>query len=266
MNFDRTERGYALLTVMFLGLLLAIAATAASLGSYTQGKRELEDEMIWRGNQYVRGIQLYYRKNGRFPKDLEDLTKYDPGQPRFLRKAYKDPMNKEDGSWRLIYMGPGGQLLGSVMHTTISGIAGAGQPAAPGTFGALQQGPQGAPAPPNSGANPAGATPPPAQQNPSGANAPGGDGTLGSGDLMGGNLVGVASKVKQASMKVFQDGHTYFEWEFIWNPTAGNGNGTVIPTGTQAPGGAPNPGGAGPNGPRPPSPPGMPGIPQNPNQ
>jgi hypothetical protein len=83
---------------------------------------------------------------------------------------------------------------------------------------------------------------------------------------MGGNLVGVASKVKQASMKVFQDGHTYFEWEFIWNPTAGNGNGTVIPAGTQAPGGAPNPGGRGPGGVQPPNPPGMPGIPQNPNQ
>ena len=262
MNLNRQERGYALLTVMFLGLLLAIAATAASLSSYTHGKRELEDEMIWRGNQYVRGIQLYYRKNGRFPKDLEDLTKYDPGQPRFLRKAYKDPMNKEDGSWRLIYMGPGGQLLGSVMHTTISGIA--GQNAAPGTFGALQQGAPGPPATPSAGANPAGATPPPpTQQTPSAANAPGGDGTVNSGDLMGGNLVGVASKVKQASMKVFQDGHTYFEWEFIWNPTAANGNGTVIPTGTQAPGGAPNPGGTGPNGPRPPNPP---GVPQNPNQ
>jgi hypothetical protein len=263
MKLDRTERGYALLTVMFLGLLLAIAATAASLSSYTQGKRELEEETIWRGNQYVRGIQLFYRKNGRFPKDLEDLTKFDPGQPRFLRKAYRDPMNKEDGSWRLIYMGPGGQLLGSVMHTTISGIA--AQPT-PGTLGGPQaaQAAQSATAPPNSGAN-SGAAPPPAQ-NPSGTNPPGGDGTLSSGDLMGGNLVGVASKVKQASIKVFQDGHTYFEWEFIWNPTAGNGNGTVIPAGAQAPGGAPNPGGRGPGGPQPPNPPGMPGIPQNPNQ
>ena len=263
MKLNRKERGYALLTVMFLGLLLAIAATAASLGSYTQGKRELEDEMIWRGNQYVRGIQLYYRKNGRFPKDLEDLTKYDPGQPRFLRKAYKDPMNKEDGSWRLIYMGPGGQLLGSVMHTTISGIAGQGPPGS--LTGALPGSP-GAAAAAAAAANPQAAAPTPAQQNPPGTNAPGGDGTVNSGDLMGGNLVGVASKVKQASMKVFQDGHTYFEWEFIWNPTAANGNGTVIPAGTQAPGGAPNPGGAGPNGPRPPNPPGIPGIPQNPNQ
>lgn len=261
MKLNRKERGYALLTVMFLGLLLAIAATTASLSSYTQGKRELEDEMIWRGNQYVRGIQLYYRKNGRFPKDLEDLTKYDPGQPRFLRKAYKDPMNKEDGSWRLIYMGPGGQLLGSVMHTTISGIA--GQPT-PGSLGGVQPGSPGAAAAAAAGANPGGAAPtPPTQQTPSGANAPAGDGTVSSGDLIGGNLVGIASKVKQSSIKVFQDGHTYFEWEFIWNPTAGNGNGTVIPAGAQAPGGAPNPGGRGPGGLQPPNPP---GIPQNPNQ
>ena len=36
------------------------------------------------------------------------------GSLRYLRQAYKDPMNKEDGSWRLIYVGPAGQLIGSL--------------------------------------------------------------------------------------------------------------------------------------------------------
>jgi hypothetical protein len=31
-----------------------------------------------------------------------------------MRQAYKDPMNGEDGSWRLIYVGPAGQLIGSL--------------------------------------------------------------------------------------------------------------------------------------------------------
>lgn len=253
----RPQRGYALLTVMFLGLLLALAAATAALSSLTQGRREQEDEMIWRGNQYVRAIQLYYRKNGRFPKDLEDLTKIDPGQPRFLRKAYKDPFNKEDGSWRLIYMGPGGQLFGSVMHSSLVGFAPQGGQGAQGATQALTNQAQGAAAPPGAAPNlsPQPNPPPNAVSNP-----PGGDqGTINEGQLVGGSLVGVASKVKEASIKVYQDGHSYFEWEFIWNPTAGSG-GTVIPVGGQGtPTGNGPRGGFGQGGPTPQIPPPPPG-------
>src|SRR5260370_35261309 len=70
--------------------------------------------MIWRGKQYTRGVKLYYRKMGRFPTSLDDLTKPKLGSLRFMRQAYKDPMNKEDGSWRFIYVGPPGQLIGSL--------------------------------------------------------------------------------------------------------------------------------------------------------
>ena len=254
----RSQRGYALLAVMFLGLLLALAAATASLSSLTQGRREQEDEMIWRGNQYVRAIQLFYRKNGRFPKDMEDLTKIDPGQPRFLRKAYKDPFNKEDGSWRLIYMGPGGQLFGSVMHTSLVGFAPQGGQGAQGGAQALSNQPQGATAAPGAVVtSPAPAPNPP----PSTPNTPsGGDQvTINEGQLIGGSLVGVASKVKEASIKVFQDGHNYFEWEFIWNPVAGSG-GTVVPVGGQgAPVGNGPRGGFGPGGQTPQIPPPPPG-------
>ena len=47
--------------------------------------------MIWRGRQYVRGIKLYYRKTGRFPTSMDDLTKPKLGSLRFMRQAYKDP-------------------------------------------------------------------------------------------------------------------------------------------------------------------------------
>src|SRR5260370_41545939 len=67
--------------------------------------------MIWRGKQYVRGIKLFYRKNGRFPTSVDDLVKPKVGSLRFMRQAYKDPMNKEDGTWRMIYVGPAGQLI-----------------------------------------------------------------------------------------------------------------------------------------------------------
>src|SRR5262249_31973322 len=62
----------------------------------------------------VRGIKMYYRKTGKFPTSLEDLTKPKIGQIRFMRQVYKDPMNAKDGEWRLIYVGPAGQLIGSL--------------------------------------------------------------------------------------------------------------------------------------------------------
>src|SRR5216683_5694532 len=110
----RTESGYALLLVVFLVTLVLVTVIAVSPSILTEGKREKETEMIWRGKQYARGVKLYYRKMGRFPTSLDDLTKPKIGNLRFMRQAYKDPMNKDDGSWRLIYVGAAGQLIGSL--------------------------------------------------------------------------------------------------------------------------------------------------------
>src|SRR5262249_42260689 len=110
----RRESGYALLLAVFLTTMLLLASIIAAPSVRTERQREKEEEMIWRGKQYVRGIKLYYRKNGRFPTSLDDLIKPKNGSLRFLRQAFKDPMNKEDGKWRLIYVGPAGQLVGSL--------------------------------------------------------------------------------------------------------------------------------------------------------
>ena len=108
------QGGYALLLVVFLLALLVVGTMSIGLRVLTQGQREKEQEMIWRGKQYTRGIKLYYRKLGRFPTSMDDLVKPKVGNLRFMRQAYKDPMNKEDGSWRLIYVGPAGNLIGSL--------------------------------------------------------------------------------------------------------------------------------------------------------
>src|SRR5215467_7576057 len=109
-----TEDGYALMLVVFFAAVLLIGTMAIGLRTLTEGRREREQEMIWRGKQYTRGVKLYYRKLGRFPTSLDDLTKPKIGNLRFMRQAYKDPMNAQDGSWRLIYVGPAGQLIGSL--------------------------------------------------------------------------------------------------------------------------------------------------------
>src|SRR2546430_259456 len=110
----RREGGYALLLVVFLTTVLLISVMAAAPAIRTQRQREKEEEMIWRGKQYIRGVKLFYRKNGRFPTSVDDLTKPKMGSLRFMRQAYKDPVNKTDGSWRLIYVGPARQLIGSL--------------------------------------------------------------------------------------------------------------------------------------------------------
>jgi hypothetical protein len=119
---------------VFLMTVMAIATITAAMSVRTERQREKEEEMIWRGKQYVRAIKLYYRKNGKFPTSLDDLIKPKQGSLRYLRQAYKDPMNKEDGTWRLIYVGPAGQLIGSLkppqqnqLPGQLTGAVGAGQ-------------------------------------------------------------------------------------------------------------------------------------------
>src|SRR5215472_15367058 len=108
------QQGYALLLVVFMTTMLLILAFMVAPNIKTEGQREKEKEMIWRGKQYTRGVKLYYRKLGHFPTSIDDLTKPKIGSLRFMRQAYKDPMNAQDGSWRLIYVGPAGQLIGSL--------------------------------------------------------------------------------------------------------------------------------------------------------
>jgi hypothetical protein len=110
----RAQEGYAILLVLFFVAILLISTISVAPNVLTAGRREKEAEMIWRGKQYTRGIKLYYRKTGKFPTSLEDLTKPHVGNIRFMRQAYKDPMNPKDGEWRLIYVGPSGQLIGSL--------------------------------------------------------------------------------------------------------------------------------------------------------
>ena len=61
-------------------------------------KREREAELIFRGEQYARAVELYQRRYvGANPQDFETLV-----EQRFLRRMYADPMTK-DGEFRVIY-------------------------------------------------------------------------------------------------------------------------------------------------------------------
>jgi hypothetical protein len=272
------EQGYALLMVIFLvGLMLAASAVVVP-DILTQGKRQKEDLMIWRGEQYERGVKLYFKKKGKYPTQLDDITKDQDGI-RFMRQVYKDPMNTEDGSWRLIYVTAAGQLIGSLNYQTLQQMATTLRPNAPGaggtTPGAPAAGQPGSPgglfgnAPPLGGAggNQQGGAPggPPAPGSPpngtGGAGAPGagGTGTIGdgtgtgtgtdsnsgddsnTGEVLGGSITGVGSKINKPSLKVYQKAVKYKKWEFIWNPLLDVAGGAGGPGsgGPQTPGGTP---------------------------
>lgn len=80
--------------------VLAIAMTVAMPAWRQAGQREKEEELIFRGRQYVRAIQLYQRKYAAtYPADVDILVKQ-----KFLRKKYKDPM-VADGEFDILYQG-----------------------------------------------------------------------------------------------------------------------------------------------------------------
>ncbi|MGH9679384.1 MAG: hypothetical protein ACRD4Y_05505, partial [Candidatus Acidiferrales bacterium] len=253
------------LMVVFMVATILVLASATVPNILTEGRREREAETIWRGEQYERAIGLYFQKTGKYPTKIDDLTNETNGV-RFLRKAYKDPLNKEDGSWRMIYVGPNGQLIGSLTQVSLMQIG----PTAPGGLGGVLSGGAqpgaatigvGTPAPggaapgtvPKAGAAPGlpsgAASPNPLESQPQPLE----------GDVIGGNIVGVASKMKMPSLRVYNGEDTYQKWEFIWNPNQ-NGLAPGAPQPGQpvpgAPGAAPQTPGVAPQTPQ-----GMPQIP-----
>jgi len=257
----RRQGGYALLLVVFLTALLVVSTMSIGLRILTEGKREKEQEMIWRGQQYTRGIKLYYRKLGRFPNSLDDLIKPKVGTIRFMRQAYKDPMNKEDGSWRLIYVGPAGNLIGSLnpslnsvqmpgaapgqqSSTLTTGPGANGSQSGIGGFGATNNAPgatgnaQGTPGS-TSGTTTTGTAPGvPGAPSATAGTDPQGVPTGDTPTIVGGNIIGIGSKINQPSVMVFEKSQNYRLFEFIWDPSKEVGVGGIggqigVPPGTQ---------------------------------
>jgi hypothetical protein len=100
-------------------------------------RRDQELEMIHRGVQYSRAIRGYYKKFGRYPTRLEELD--NTNNLRYLRKHYKDPLNKNK-DFRLLHFGEQGVTLAG----GVGGIGGGSIPGASpaGTQGGLNGSPQ----------------------------------------------------------------------------------------------------------------------------
>ena len=108
----RRERGSALLIVFVFAAMIAIMLYAEMPVAVFEAKRQKEQLLINRGNEYAHAVKLFVRKFGMYPATVDQLE--DTNRMRFLRHRYKDPFTgKED--WRMLHAGPGGMLTDSLV-------------------------------------------------------------------------------------------------------------------------------------------------------
>jgi type II secretory pathway pseudopilin PulG len=182
----KSEAGYALIVILLFLALVLIALSAAVPNVLMQGQREKEEELLFRGQQYQTAIGRYYRKFGRFPMKMKDLL--ETNDLAFLRREYPDPMTK-DGKWRLIRVGPAGQLIGSVHERKPQQGSGTG----PGTG-------------------------PSAGEKEEASSGAGGDSSASGSDSSPYPIIGVSSRSSKPSIQVYEGYSRYIDWEFIYDP------------------------------------------------
>ena len=181
-----------------------------------EAQREKEEELVFRGQQYIRGIRLFQMKTGTTPTSVDLLV-----QGHYLRKKFKDPITNDD--FELI------------------GAAGApGQTGQPGAAGQAGRGATSPAGPGQTGVQPAGR----------GGGSSSGGGAVSGGTVPGG-MMGVRSKSKDESIRLYQGRNHYNEWSFIYVATQQQpgGAGRGQPGGPGGPGGRGQPGQPGQPGP-----------------
>ena len=222
MNFrssHQDEKGYTLAVVAVFTTVLLVSLSAAAINWQKAMQREREEELVFRGKQFMRAIELWQRKfPGTYPTTIDALLS--TNNTRFLRKKWKDPITNSD-DWRLIKVNPDGSVSGLTVTPTNS-------PLGPSTYG-------------SSGSNSStrqgsgGLT---GNTRVGGLGQTGGTGTTrisgtvpsqrGQGQsafnpVLGG-IVGVASKSEKESLKAYNGKNKYNEWEFYYVPRTGTPN------------------------------------------
>ena len=246
---QRSEEGYVLLAVICMLALLIIALSVAVPKVRESIQRDREIETMNRGKQYIRAIQLYYRKFGAYPPSIDALVK--SNDIRFLRKRYIDPITGKD-DWKPILFGQAktqtlgffGQPLQGAGSAGGSVMAGTGPSGGNSLMGSSAFGSSGS-AFGSASSSPAGGT---SILGSSGTGSTtGASGTTGSGDntssgtsstglsgqtFGGAGIIGVSPVSPKPSILIFKKKQHYNEWEFIYDPLTDkstvNGNAGTI--------------------------------------
>ena len=90
-------KGYVLIILLVAIFVMSIGLLVAVPVWETQIQREKEEELIFRGKQYVEAVRLFQTKYpGSFPKSFDELV-----EEKCIRKLFPDPM-VESGEWNII--------------------------------------------------------------------------------------------------------------------------------------------------------------------
>jgi type II secretory pathway pseudopilin PulG len=123
-----TEQGFMLLGLIVATFLILLTLSAAALVVARSLRRDRDVEAMHRGNQYVRAIQLYYKKFGHYPGSIDQLEK--TNNIRFLRQRYDDPITGKN-DWRTIPVGQNKTTVKWFFGEPLAGIASTGLGGAP---------------------------------------------------------------------------------------------------------------------------------------
>ena len=193
----RLPPGFTLVGVVVAIAILTILIAAVGPSVYAIVQRDKEMELIFRGRQYARAIQLFQRRFGRLPTSLKELSE---SRPHTLRRKFKDPMCNCD-DWHLIIAGtpdavpPGSQGAGGLFPPGgRPGPGGSNRP--PSTYTGVLPTPQGGPD-----------APPPTPGFPSLFGTPN--------NQVVGPIVGVRSNVHKRGFRKWRELDYYDEWKFI---------------------------------------------------
>lgn len=180
--------GYAL-AALLVGLAVMGVLSAAALPVWRQAaQRERELELIFRGEQYVRAIELYQRVYaGAYPPDVDTLV-----EQRFLRRRYRDPM-VADGEFRIVYQAEASEEFGAAPaaaeRSAVADAAAGRRAGAPSGAGAA------------SGAGRAGTMSARGDRPPAAG--------------LRGGVIGVVSRSEQDAIRIYNGRTKYSEWTFL---------------------------------------------------
>lgn len=122
-NKKGSEEGYLLVWVIFLLVVFTLWLSLAVPRAAKEIQRDRELETMHRGKQYIRAVQLYYKKFHAYPPNPNALV--NTNEIRFLRKKYIDPITGKD-DWRPIRFGQAKTQSQGFFGQPIAGAGSAG--------------------------------------------------------------------------------------------------------------------------------------------
>jgi type II secretory pathway pseudopilin PulG len=218
---NTSEEGFTLLLVIFLLAVFIIALSVAAPKVARDIQRDRELETMNRGKQYIRAIQLYYKKFHRYPPSIDALINTDG--IRFLRKKYADPTTGK-AEWNTILFGQAKSptalgLFGQPLAGTAPTATGIGTNGGSGVVGASTLGSGFSSSSDIAGSSNASASSSVGGSTSTGTTSATGMGTGTGGQTFGGaGIIGVSPNSTKQSILVYKGMNHYSDWEFVYNP------------------------------------------------